>query len=358
MILNPPIDYAKFKVSPDDFIVKEIMAVNLTGRGEHLWLYIQKTNLNTAYLAKLLGLWANIPLSAVSYSGLKDRYAVTTQWFSLHLPKQHNKQRTQTIASFDSFAKKYLNTHESIKIIQHSYHQKKLQRGTHQYNAFLITLRNVQIKDTTALDTAICQLRCLGMPNFFGLQRFGADNVQKFCQFANKFHKKHKLTSAQSLLISSAKSHIFNEILKKRVLDDTWNMPICGDIFMLDGTQSLFTSDIDDDLIARINQGDIHPTAVMFGKNATLCPTDDCQTLENSIISDNQALASALSKIQTQSSRRALRVMIDELSSHWQDDTTLQLSFQLPTGAFATSLLAILCQTFSDESPSVLTQNF
>lgn len=85
--LQPPVQQATYKAHATDFIVNELLPLEFTGEGEHLWLHIQKSGMNTAYLAKLLSEWAEIPLRDVGYSGLKDRHALTTQWFSLRIPK-------------------------------------------------------------------------------------------------------------------------------------------------------------------------------------------------------------------------------------------------------------------------------
>lgn len=63
-------------------------AFEATGEGEHLLLLIRKRGANTVHVAKLLAKWAGLPEMAVSYAGMKDRHAVTTQRFSVHLPKR------------------------------------------------------------------------------------------------------------------------------------------------------------------------------------------------------------------------------------------------------------------------------
>ena len=73
--LQPPVQQATYKANATDFIVSELLPLEFTGEGEHLWLHIQKLGMNTAYLAKLLSEWAEIPLRDVGYSGLKDRHA-------------------------------------------------------------------------------------------------------------------------------------------------------------------------------------------------------------------------------------------------------------------------------------------
>lgn len=164
------IQSATLKAAPQDFIVEELLDIDFSENGEHLWLHMQKTHLNTAYVAQLLAKWAEIPTHDVSYSGLKDRHAVTSQWFSLRLPK---KAAPET--DFLMFAKNWLNAEENICILGQHWHTKKLQRGTHKFNRFIITLHNV-VGDKQAIEEQLEQIKTRGIPNYFGEQRFGQDD--------------------------------------------------------------------------------------------------------------------------------------------------------------------------------------
>ena len=177
--LQPPVQQATYKAHATDFIVNELLPLEFTGEGEHLWLHIKKSGMNTAYLAKLLSEWADIPLRDVGYSGLKDRHALTTQWFSLRIPK---KQLPTT-----EFAPEDIGANESVTIIDQQWHNKKLNRGTHRANQFIITLRDIQFADfDTALpapeqllsakqdvEQHLSSIAINGVPNYFGPQRFG-----------------------------------------------------------------------------------------------------------------------------------------------------------------------------------------
>ena len=142
--IQPPIQQATYKAHATDFIVNELLPLEFTGEGEHLWLHIQKSGMNTAYLAKLLSEWAEIPLRDVGYSGLKDRHALTTQWFSLRIPKK--QLPTSEFAPVD------IGADELVTILDQQWHNKKLNRGTHRANQFVITLRDIQFAD---FDTAL-----------------------------------------------------------------------------------------------------------------------------------------------------------------------------------------------------------
>ena len=71
---------------PEDFFVDEILGFEPEGEGEHVFLYIEKTAANTQFVAEQLAAFAKVAIKNVSFSGMKDRWAVTRQWFSVHLP--------------------------------------------------------------------------------------------------------------------------------------------------------------------------------------------------------------------------------------------------------------------------------
>lgn len=357
--MQPPLSSAVYKASTEDFVVNEIMAQDFTGEGEHLWLHIQKSGINTAYLAKLLSEWADIPLRDVGYSGLKDRQAVTTQWFSLRIPKK------QLPAS--KFAPVDIKEHETVTILAQHWHNKKLNRGTHRANQFIITLRDLQFADDLALSVQkqrveqhLQTISKSGVPNYFGPQRFGfsGNNIKEALDLfsrplpnktpaKNKSKRKGSSREQNSMELSAARSLIFNQILAARVIDGSWNTGLDGEVFNLNGSGSIFASEqLDDELRARIKSGDIHPTAVMWGlgndKAQGAAADIEVNVVKNSDLFTQ--LAAGLEQRDIKAQRRALRLPIEALSWNWADDKTLILRFTLPTGSFATSVLASLIQ--------------
>lgn len=169
-----PCGSAVLKAVAEDFQVDEVLDIALSGEGEHLWLWVEKRNLNTEEAARRIARAAGVPLKMVSYAGLKDRQALTRQWFSLHLPGKSDPE----LAAAEN---------ESLKILQRSRHQRKLQRGAHSANGF--TLRLTELRgERAALDARLERIRNLGVPNYFGLQRFGHEggNVHGAREFAGR----------------------------------------------------------------------------------------------------------------------------------------------------------------------------
>ena len=372
----PPLQQATYKTNNTDFVVNEILPLDFTEEGEHLWLHIQKSGINTAYLAKLLSEWAEIPLRDVGYSGLKDRHALTIQWFSLRIPK---KQLPES-----EFVPVDIGVNESVTILAQHWHNKKLNRGTHRANQFIITLRDIQFATVDAdyaqspeqilsakqsIEQHLKSIGSTGVPNYFGPQRFGwnGNNVKEalslFARPAReprpqpKKSKRKKAPREQnSMELSAARSLIFNEILAARVRDGSWNTGLAGEVFNLDGSGSIFASEeVDETLHARLASGDIHPTAVLWGMNNDKV-SGAAAAIENDIVQKSpllNQLATGLEKRDIKAQRRALRLPIEALSWEWSDAQTLVLSFTLTTGSFATSVLSSLAQNLNTASATI-----
>lgn len=363
----PSIVSADFKATAHDFIVQELMDIEFSEDGEHLWLHIEKTHLNTAYVAKLLSKWAEIPAHDVSYSGLKDRHAVTSQWFSLRLPKKIAPEKPLI-----DFVKTWLNSDEKITILAQHWHNKKLQRGTHKFNHFIITLKNV-VGEHADINAQLEQIKADGIPNYFGEQRFGQDdnNINTALEFfatgridGRKPHPKFNRDKI-SLYLSASRSELFNATLAKRVEMGKWNTPInvSEEVFNLAGTNSIFTVESQiplnpplqkgdfkensesetDEILQRLANHDIHLTAPMWGAGE-LASRGEVAELEKSVIASNetyQQLAQGLEKHGLKQQRRATRLLPQNMAWEWAEND-LVLKFDLASGSFATSIVAML----------------
>ncbi|MDO5770358.1 MAG: tRNA pseudouridine(13) synthase TruD, partial [Psychrobacter sp.] len=351
-----PILQATYKVTPETFIVNEQMDIDFTGEGEHLWVLIKKTGMNTGFVANLLADWAGIPARDVGYSGLKDRQAVTTQWFSLRIPN-----RTLPDTPFHPALKDF----ESIEVVEQHWHNKKLNRGTHKFNQFILILSEVQLDSLEAVEYRLQQIRDLGVPNYFGTQRFGhyGNNIKEALRWfdtllaatsnsgslarSNDKRNKNKRINKrereqQSMWISAARSLIFNRILDTRVRNTTWDSGLAGDAFNLDGTGSIFCSNqIDDELVQRLLLKDIHPTGLLWGIGEAQTSGAAAQ-LERQLVCEDGLLSQLARGIEAQgvkSQRRSLRLVPKDMRWRWIDTQSLELKFSLPSGSYATGVL-------------------
>lgn len=342
------IESALYKQSAEDFVVNEILDVDFSEEGEHLWLYIEKRGLNTTFVAEALADWAGIARRDVGYSGLKDRHAITRQWFSLRIPKKQGPSTPFDITEPDK--------NQYAQVLDTHWHNKKLNRGTHKYNEFILTLRQI-IGNKDKIENQLNDIKKHGVPNYFGEQRFGIEgrNIAQALQWFEqgtingRVSRGKKNRDLQSILLSAARSLIFNHILAARVIDGTWQTGMNGEAFNLEGTGSIFMSEhLDETLTQRLTEGDIHPTAVMWGLSNDKVQ-GDAKQLEQQIVDDSellQRLAIGIEKQGVKASRRALRLPIYELTWQWQngsnESTILILKFRLPTGSYATSVLSAL----------------
>lgn len=319
----------RIRSTPEDFIVEELPAFEATGEGEHLLLTVQKRGMNTAFCAERIAKWAGIDARDVSFAGMKDRHALTTQRFSVRLPKKVSPDVS------------LLNCDE-CKVLDAQWHSRKLARGALAGNRFTLTLRELQC-DTEAMEQALQTLQNEGLPNYFGEQRFGMEqaNVGKAL---GMFEGRRVDRSQRSIYLSAARSYLFNLLLAERVSQGTWNTPIAGDVWMLDGSKSIFGPEpLTEELTARCAAHDIHPTGPLWGAGE-LRSQDLVLALESQIPQWQPELCKGLEKADLRQERRALRLMPKAM--HWRlcDAQTLELSFELPSGAYATSVLAELGQ--------------
>jgi len=323
-VYGQPSGLGKVRSVPEDFIVKENLAFEPSDTGEHAFLQIEKTGENTDYVARQLARFANVRQRDVSYAGLKDRHAVTTQWFSVWLPGKADPDWTQ----FET---------DSMKVLHSVRHARKLKRGVLSGNSFKIIIRDWQgDKDKT-----IQQLEAMkdnGIANYFGSQRFGnaGQNVNKALTM---FQGAKVGREQRSLYLSAARSYLFNQILAYRVIRENWNRPVVGDTYMFDLSHSCFKSELPDtEIIRRLEAKEIHSTGVLWGRGEADVSAD-ALSLEQDIINEYPDLDQGLIDCAVDKDRRALRVNVRDL--HWQfvNDSTLELGFTLPAGSYATSVL-------------------
>ncbi len=319
-----PKSSGKIKTCPDDFIVEEVLSFQPEGEGEHVFLQIQKKAENTEYVTRLLARFAKVRQRDIGYAGLKDRHGKTTQWFSVWLPGKDEPDWKQ------------MET-DNIKVLQSIRHARKLKRGVLASNYFQLIIRD-WMGDKQEIEKQLQAIKQKGFPNYFGSQRFGyqGQNVNKALAFLQGKKTKREL---RSLYLSAIRSYLFNQILAKRVEAGNWNQAISGDVFVLAKSNSYFKSgQIDEGIIQRIQQGDIQPTAIMYGQGKVET-SNEALAIEEEVINNNKDLAEGLIKQGLNVARRALNVIPDKL--HWEIKTNSEvlLSFSLPSGCYATSLL-------------------
>lgn len=306
-----------------DFKVFERLPFLPCGEGEHLFIHVRKTGANTAFVAKQLAQYFSVKESLVSYAGLKDRFAVTEQWFGVHVP---GKQ------IFDLSDLKI----EGVEVLAYKRHNKKLRIGALEGNRFEITLRNVtDIDELVRRWHVVCNF---GVPNYFGEQRFGINggNIEKALSLFSGGKVKDK--KKRGMYLSAARSLIFNHIISERIKQQNFDTLLSGDVLMLAGTQSVFLAEeIDESLKTRLLNHDLDITAPMWGAGE-LMTSLDALALEQDVAKNQQALCQGLPRFGLKQERRRIRLVVKEPEINIKDDM-VTLSFFLPAGAYATTIM-------------------
>ena len=310
-----PLFPAAMRTMPQDFQVTEELGFECTGDGEHDYLWIEKTGANTEWVARQLARFADVPAKDAGYAGLKDRHAVTRQWFSV--PRWNSPDWSALEV-------------EGVNVLDVQRHNKKLRRGAHKANRFQIVLRSDDLHThAEAIEKRVQLIKEQGVPNYFGEQRFGRDgnNVSLADAWASgKRLPRHK----RSLAISTARSLMFNEQLDARVRAATWNTIVSGDKANLDGTGSVFNvEEVDDEIRRRCNEMDIHPAGELPGDGSN---------------GTNERWIAALGKARVEAGTRSLRLRVSDLTCKIDEDA-FELEFTLGRGAFATSVLREIVAT-------------
>ncbi|MGA1102297.1 MAG: tRNA pseudouridine(13) synthase TruD [Pseudomonadales bacterium] len=274
----------RYRVHCDDFCVVE-RSLPAAGQGEHEYLLVEKVGANTAWIAERLAEHAGVEVMAVGHAGRKDRHAKTTQAFTIHVG-------LNTVTDWSTWSL------TGAQIIAQSRTLKKLRPGDHLGNRFTLVLRDVRGDLAPRLE----RIREQGFPNYFGPQRFGRDgqnlvDADAFLQGAKR--PRH----TRSLLLSAARSQLFNEYLSRKIATDGWN---------------------------KVQATDVGP---LFGRSR------DPQLGEAELDIRGARWLKGLVREKVSASVRSLRTVPETLAWRVLGEGCWELDFGLPPGSYATSLL-------------------
>jgi tRNA pseudouridine13 synthase len=304
---------ATLKHLNEDFIVTELPLQPPSGEGEHIWIDVEKNGANTAFVAQQLAEAAKVPEGDVGYAGLKDRYAITRQWFSIYLPRGETPDLTQL-------------RHQEFNVLSQSRHAKKLRPGDLKGNRFRIVLREVT-GDRDAIEANLRAVTSGGVPNYFGAQRFGhgGGNVEQGrAMLAREIRVRNP--KKKGIYLSAVRSFVFNEVLALRIQKELWGKTVPGDVMDEAG----------------------QPTGPLWGRGRVRV-TDQAQALENGVAASHATLCEGMEYAGLDQERRALVARPAEMSWEWPQADQLVLSFSLLAGVYATSVLnEILCTIETD----------
>ncbi|KAI0304237.1 pseudouridine synthase [Russula brevipes] len=138
---------------------------------------LQKTNRDTQDALQYLARTLHVPAKDLSTAGTKDKRGVTVQRVSLRrgaktvedVWKLANGVPTRQGAD-DAVRER---GERGVRIADLTYRKAALELGMLKGNAFVITLRNVQVDSVETLDQAMNSIKDHGFINYYGMQRFG-----------------------------------------------------------------------------------------------------------------------------------------------------------------------------------------
>lgn len=328
-----PAGRARIREQPEDFVVREQLGFAPDGEGEHAFLHLKKRGLNTADLAQRLSELSGVPLRDIGFAGMKDRHAVTSQWFSVGLAGRPEPDW------------RALETRGDVRLLEATRHTRKLRRGVHRANTFELTLRRVE-GDFDVIEARLRQVRERGVPNYFGEQRFGRNGatLAQARQWAARDGRRRVSRSKRGLYLSALRSQLFNTLLAQRVADGTWDQVLPGDLCILQGTRSQFPCpEVDAGIEARAAAGDIHPALPLWGRGQARQGEPRVRDQSRWLAAEAPVCA-FLEAAGLELDYRPARTMADDFCWQFCDDDTLRLGFSLGAGSYATAVLAQLLQ--------------
>jgi tRNA pseudouridine13 synthase len=313
-----------FKASPEDFVVEELPAYLPCGEGEHLFLWIEKRGRSTQDVAKALARAAGVSEREVGWAGLKDRHAVTRQFFSL--PARHAEPLVPTLSL------------PGATVLSAARHRNKLKTGHLQGNRFLLALRGVG--DVGAAQASLAQLRARGLPNYFGEQRFGAagDNAARGKAILLSGGR-HRDRFERKLFLSAYQSELFNRALARRLEAGTFATALAGDVLKKHASGGEFVCEAPDVDQPRVDAFEVSPTGPLFGPEMR-APGGAVAALEAQVLAEDGVTAALFEAggDETRGARRLARVPLDAEATD-EGAGVLRLAFTLPAGSYATAVL-------------------
>jgi tRNA pseudouridine13 synthase len=312
------------RVEPADFVVDERLGFEPDGGESHRLLRVEKVGANTLFVARALAVRAGRSPAEIGFAGQKDRRAVARQWFSV--------PATPATASFVGYSG------DGFRVLSEHSHSRKLRRGSLAGNRFSIRVRGLQ-GDPGAIGERVERLAQAGLPNYFGTQRFGREGAN--------LHRVHRWLETgrlprgreqRAFLLSSARALVFNAVLGARVAAGSWNRLLPGEVINLAGSRSVFAAEYpDESLLRRLADGDLSPTGPLCGTGG-VAPGGEAGRVEAEALAGLAPLPGLLAAAGLRGERRAL-VVRPKVIAHRLEGDALGLEFELPRGAYATSLL-------------------
>ncbi len=315
----------EIKAAPEHFQVEEILPYAPCGEGEHVFVTLRRAGWNTADVAAALARCFDLKSMEVGWGGRKDKQAVTTQTFSLHLPMAMPMDRIETALTGLPFT-----------ILSVQRHRNKLKTGHVARNRFRILITQTP-PDAIETATAIAEaIRRNGIPNFYGEQRFGIEkaNIDRAMQLVER--QRPARGKQEAFLVSVLQSALFNIWLTERIGRNQYHQILAGDVAQKTDTGGLFVVDDVDEAMERFGRGAIVYTGPIFGPKM-MAAGHPAAEFEAQVLTRFDLDLDTFKRLKAPGARRQAVLRVDDLTLR-SEQNGLELAFTLPPGAYATMI--------------------
>jgi tRNA pseudouridine13 synthase len=319
------------KTQPEDFVVEEIAAYEPAGEGEHLFLWIEKRDVaGEEFLRHVARRLATSPRD-VGMAGIKDRRAITRQWISVPARCEPLVEKLTT---------------DQIRVLRTARHGNKLRTGHLRGNRFTVRVRDVTSDAVDRAQSIAEVLGRLGIPNYFGQQRFGREQqtLQLGLDLVSGRTSPRSIPAGRRrfllrMALSAAQSALFNAVAAGRLRDGRLHTVLAGDVMQVVGSGGLFVVEVQAVEQSRFDARETVVTGPLFGPKMR-APQGIASEREQSVLAQWNLAAGDFARFPklTAGTRRALIAWPQNLAIHAEDDA-LRIEFELESGCYATSLL-------------------
>lgn len=317
------------RARPEDFRVDEVPAYLPEGSGDHLYVRFEKTRLDTPEAVRRIARVLGVDPRETGYAGLKDRHAVTRQWASF---------------LFGDAARLEGAAIDGVRILEVARHRNKLRTGHLRANRFELFVRGASGERAGEAEARLAILARRGVPAYFGAQRFGRDgqNLEAARRWIVEGGKAPRDRFQKKLLVSTLQAALFNELCAERVREGTLDGAIEGDLMRKEETGGLFVSESVEVDRARAERFEISATGPMVGAKMRW-PEGAARAREEAALARWNLRPEDLDRFRASGAgtRRPYRMSLADPRLEVEPEG-VRLSFTLPSGAYATVVLAEL----------------
>lgn len=318
----------------EDFVVDEEPAYLPSGAGDHVFVRIEKRGLTTPQAVRAIAAALGVADRDLGAAGMKDRRAVTTQWLSLPPPIQPEAALALAL--------------DGIRVLEAARHPHKLRTGHVRGNRFRLRVRGLPAGEAPALARRAAAIleelsRAPGAPNWYGEQRFGrdGDNAARGRELLSGARRPGRDRRMDRLMVSALQSELFNAWLVARLGDGLYRSALAGDVMHKRGGGLFDCADPPADE-PRVRAGEVVATGPMFGDRMRRPGEGTPAAAREAAILEAAGLApDAFSRVRAlaEGTRRDAAIPLAGAAATAADDGTLEVSFALPGGAYATAIM-------------------